>query len=265
MKEEPNKSRKAAGKAGRKSKHRNRYRFEIKLRAVKLFLEEGYSQGVVCRELGMGTSTVSKWLRDYRAHGEAGLRGTAPPPGGGSSGGAGGGAVPRTRLPAPVTEKIVELKRQNQWWGIKRIAQVLRRVFFMQASAETVRARLHEAGLMDEKRKKAPRNMSRPRFFERATPNQLWQTDIFTFRLGGRYAYLVAYMDDYSRYIVGADLMRSPTAQAVIEIFRVAAAEYQPPKEMLTDNGPQYATWRGRAASGDAQERIAHPLAAHHP
>jgi hypothetical protein len=27
--------------------------------------------------------------------------------------------------------------------------------------------------------------MVRPRFFERATPNQMWQTDIFTFRLPG--------------------------------------------------------------------------------
>jgi transposase InsO family protein len=159
-----------------------------------------------------------------------------------------------------VTEKILELKRENHWWGIKRIAQVLRRVFFMQASPETVRARLHDAGLMKEKRPKARRNLSRPRFFERATPNQLWQTDIFTFRLGGRYAYLVAFMDDYSRFIVGAELMRSPTAQAVIEVFRVAAAEYQPPKEMLTDNAPQYATWRGtsRFQSEMRKERIAH-------
>jgi transposase InsO family protein len=160
-----------------------------------------------------------------------------------------------------VTEKILELKRRNSWWGIKRISQVLRRVFFMQASAETVRARLHEAKLMEAgARSKKRRNMSRPRFFERATPNQLWQSDIFTFRLGGRYAYLVAFMDDYSRFIVGAELMRSPTAQAVIEVFRVAAAEYQPPKEVLTDNGPQYASWRGtsRFEAEMRKERIAH-------
>jgi transposase InsO family protein len=159
-----------------------------------------------------------------------------------------------------VTEKILELKKANRWWGIKRIAQVLRRVFFMQASAETVRTRLHEANLMDIKRPKVRRNLSRPRFFERATPNQLWQTDLFTFRLGGRYAYLVAFMDDYSRFIVGAELMRSPTAQAVIEVFRVAASEYQPPKEMLTDNGPQYATWRGtsRFEKEMRKERIVH-------
>jgi transposase InsO family protein len=188
----------------------------------------------------MGTSTFSGWLKKYREQGEEGLRFLLPLGGGGSK--------KRSRLPGPVVEKILELKRQNPWWGIKRIAQALRRMFFLQASAESVRTRLHEAGLMprqQQRRAKGKRNLSRPRFFERSTPNQMWQSDIFTFRLGGRYAYLIAFLDDYSRFVVGADLFRSPTAQAVIEVYRVAAGEYQPPKEMLTDNGRQYASWRG--------------------
>lgn len=73
----------------------------------------------------------------------------------------------------------------------------------------------------------------------------MWQTDIFTFRLGGRYAYVIGFMDDYSRYMVGADLFRSHTAENVLEVFRVASGEYQPPKEMLTDNGREYVNWRG--------------------
>ena len=128
-------------------------------------------------------------------------------------------------MPAPITEKIVELKQQNPTFGIKRISQVLRRVFFLPASPETVRQRLHAAELMSEPTPAKRRNMVRPRFFERATPNQMWQTDIFTFRLGGRYAYLIAFMDDCSRFIVGADLFRSPTAAAVIEVYRVAVRE----------------------------------------
>src|SRR5258705_5784983 len=84
------------------------------------------------------------------------------------------------------------------------------------------------------------RNLTRPRFFERATPNQMWQSDIFTFRLGGKYAYLIAFMDDYSRFLTAADLFRSPTAQAVIEVDPIGVGEVQPPPEMLTHNGPQY-------------------------
>lgn len=236
----------------KKHKRSPRYSFEFKLKAVRLHLQEGFSQDLVCKEMGMGSSSLAVWVRAYRERGEEGLRPLPPPGGGGGRG--------RSRLPAPVSEKIVELKRLNPWWGIKRIAQVLRRMFLLQASPETVRVRLHEAGLMNEPPPKARRNLTRPRFFERATPNQMWQSDIFTFRLGGRYAYLIAFLDDYSRFVVGADLFRSPTAQAVIEVYRVAAAEYQPPKEMLTDNGRQYAAWRGtsRFEAEMKKDRVIH-------
>jgi transposase InsO family protein len=65
----------------------------------------------------------------------------------------------------------------------------------------------------------------------------MWQTDIFTFRLGGKYAYAVAFLDDYSRYVVNLELYRSPTAESVVETYRVAVGEYNPPKEMLTTGG----------------------------
>jgi hypothetical protein len=158
-----------------------------------------------------------------------------------------------------VVEKIIEMKRGNPWYGVKRIAEGLRRWFFLEASPETVRKTLHEAEMMDE-RVKTRRNLVRPRYFERATPNQMWQTDIFTFRLGGKYAYAVAFLDDYSRYVVNLELYRSPTAECVVETYRVAMGEYQPPKEMLTDRGPQYYNWRGtsRFASEMAKDRVKH-------
>ena len=34
----------------------------------------------------------------------------------------------------------------------------------------------------------------------------------------------------------------------MIEVLRAAIANYGPPEEMLTDNGPQYVTWRGKTA-----------------
>ena len=224
-----------------------RFTVDEKLKAIRLHLEEGFSLSLVCEELGVSKSSLDHWLQAYRLGGEAGLQPRLP------------GRRP-DRLPAPITEKIIELKQQNPTFGIKRISQVLRRCFFLPASPETVRQRLHEAELMPESPPPKKRNLTRPRFFERATPNQMWQTDIFTFRLGGRYAYLIAFMDDYSRFIVGADLFRSPTAQAVIEVYRVAIGEFQPPKEMLTDNGRQYTSWRGtsRFEAELQKDRVAH-------
>ena len=214
------------------AKKSRRYTAAEKLKAVRLYTEEGFSQPFVCEELGIGKSTLVLWLQAYRLGGEAGLEPRHKP-------------SRQPKLPSPITDKIIALKQQNPTFGIKRISQLLRRCFFLPASPETVRQRLHAADLMTESQPPKKRNRVRPRFFERATPNQMWQTDIFTFRLGGRYAYVVAFMDDYSRFIVGADLFRSPTAAAVIEVYRVAVGEFQPPKEMLTDNGRQYTSWRG--------------------
>jgi len=242
-------------RGSRAPKTQRRFTVDQKLQAVRLHLEEGFSQSLVCQELNVSKSSLGLWLEEYRLGGEAGLAPARPGP-------------RPAKLPPAITEKIRELKTDNPGFGIKRISQVLRRWFFLPASPETVRRRLHEARLMPESRPHKKRNMVRPRFFERATPNQMWQTDIFTFRLGGRYAYLIAFMDDYSRYIVGADLFRSPTAQAVIEVYRVAAGEYQPPKEMLTDNGRQYTSWRGtsRFEAELKKDRVAHfKSRPHHP
>ena len=205
--------------------------FEEKLRAVKLHLEEGFPQELVAQEMGVSAAAIYKWTHNYRLHGEEALKPAVAP-------------SRNPKLAEAVRQKIFELKKEEPARGIKRISQILRRVFFLQASPETVRRTLKEQGLV-EPPPKPKRNLVRPRFFERATPNQMWQSDIFTFRLGGRYAYLIGFMDDYSRYMVGADLFRSHTAQNVLEVFRVAAAEYQPPKEMLTDNGREYVNWRG--------------------
>jgi hypothetical protein len=41
------------------------------------------------------------------------------------------------KLPSAVRDKIVELKKQEPAFGIKRISQLLRRWFFLQASPET--------------------------------------------------------------------------------------------------------------------------------
>jgi hypothetical protein len=131
-----------------------------------------------------------------------------------------------------------------------------------------VRRTLQEESLMVPSQKKHSSNITRPRFFERSTPNQMWQGDIFTFRLGGRYAYLVGMIDDYSRYMVGLELYRSQTADQVIEVYRRAVGEYGVPKEVLTDRGRQYTNWRGttRFERELGKDRVKHIKSqAHHP
>jgi len=241
---------------GKESRFGKRYGFEVKLRCVKLRLEEGLPLGLLCKEVGVSKGALGRWVRDYQERGEAGLRKQVR-----SSGS-------RRKLPVPVSEKIVEIKKREPFFGVKRISHLLKRVFFLSASPETVRRRLQEESLIVPTRKKHSANITRPRFFERSTPNQMWQGDIFTFRLGGRYAYLVGMVDDYSRYLVGLELFRSQTADQVIEVYRRAVGEYGVPKEVLTDRGRQYTNWRGttRFERELGKDRVKHLKSqAHHP
>jgi transposase InsO family protein len=248
--------RRKKNRKGKESQYGKRYGFDLKLRCVKLHLGKGLPVSLLSKEVGASRETVLHWVKVYRERGEEGLRNSVR-----SSGN-------RRKLPGPVRKKIIEIKRREPFFGVQRISHLLKRVFFLSASPETVRRTLQEESLIVRSRKKQSRNITRPRFFERSTPNQLWQGDIFTFRLGGRYAYLIGMIDDYSRYMVGLELYRSQTADQVIEVYRRAVGEYGVPKEVLTDRGRQYTTWRGttRFERELGKDRVKHIKSqAHHP
>jgi transposase InsO family protein len=150
------------------------------------------------------------------------------------------------KVPDLTQRTILMLKKANPDWGCQRISDVLFRGPGLPASANTVARILRDAGYVLEEQATSP-HPDKVRSFERAKPNQLWQTDLFTFVLKrqNRRVYLVAFMDDHSRFITGYALHASCTAPLVIEAFKAAVVSVGAPQEVLTDNGPQYITWRG--------------------
>jgi transposase InsO family protein len=139
------------------------------------------------------------------------------------------------------------LKESNPQWGCERISDMLARGPALPASPGAVALVLKEEGYQLEESPTRP-HRDRVREFERAKPCDLWQTDLFTFILKrqNRRVYLVAFMDDHSRFIVGYGLHASQSAVLVLEVLRSALANYPAPEEILTDNGTQYITWRGK-------------------
>src|SRR5438105_351941 len=161
---------------------------------------------------------------------------------------------PRTRaggrqLSDLTRRTILMLKQSHPDWGCQRISDVLWRGPSLSASASAVAGVLHEAGYELEEAPTRP-HPDKVRHFERAQPNQLWQTDLFTFILKrqNRRVYLVAFMDDHSRFIVGYGLHASQSSALVLEVLRAALTSQGTPQEILTDNGSQYVTWRGKSA-----------------
>ena len=59
---------------GKESRFGKRYGFELKLRCVKLRLEEGLPVSLLSKELGVSKDVVYRWVRAYQERGEAGLR-----------------------------------------------------------------------------------------------------------------------------------------------------------------------------------------------
>jgi transposase InsO family protein len=152
-------------------------------------------------------------------------------------------------LPDLTKRTILMLKESNPDWGCQRISDMLLRGPALPASPSTVAKVLHEAGYELEEVSTRP-HPDKVRHFERAVANQLWQTDLFTFILKrqNRRVYLVAFMDDHSRYLVGYGLHASQSSALVLEV-RAAITSHGTPQEILTDNGSQYVTWRGKSAS----------------
>lgn len=187
--------------------------------------------------IGMSKYTLYAWKKRFEQHGPAGL---LDQPRGGPRG---------SKLPDLTRCSILMLKEANPCWGCQRISDMLARGPALPASAAAVAQVLHEAGYELEEVATHP-HPDKVRHFERAKPNQLWQTDLFTFILKrqNRRLYLVAFLDDRSRFITGYGLHASQSAALVLEVLRAALVCYGVPEEILTDNGSQYVTWRGKSA-----------------
>jgi len=201
----------------------------------------------------IGKHSLYAWKKAFDEQGPAGLM---DKPRGGPRG---------MKLPELTKRTILMLKEANPSWGCQRISDMLLRGPALPACPSTVAKVLHEAGyqLVDETTKPHP---DKVRSFERAKPNQLWQSDLFTFMLKrqNRRVYLVAFMDDHSRFIVSYGLHASQSAALVLECLRAGITSHGSPQEVLTDNGSQYTTWRGKSAfSRELEKRgIAHVVAA---
>ena len=215
-------------------KSRRFYDKAFKLRAVQLHVEDGHTISSISEETGISVGMLSRWVRKYEAIGQSAFdsaRGTYRP---------------RKEIHPAVRDTILTLKDRNPKHGLRRIVDSARYFFHLPVGIRAVRTTLvengHEIPKPHHTRKK---NVQKPRRFERSAPNQMWQSDIMMVRMGGRQLYLVGYIDDYSRFMVGLEIFQQQTADNVLEVYLRATTEHSIPREMLTDNGRQYVNWRG--------------------
>ena len=86
----------------------------------------------------------------------------------------------------------------------------------------------------DEPRKQARKKWIR---YERKYSNSMWHTD-WTL-IEGR-GWLIAYLDDASRYVVGYGLFPEATSEHSVEVLKQAIKNHGKPASILTDRGIQF-------------------------
>jgi transposase len=136
-----------------------------------LLLDTWQRSGLPARDFGalvnISRHTLYAWKHRFEQLGPAGLMEQPR------------GVRQGSRLPELTKRTILMLKQAHPDWGCQRISDMLTRGPALPASPKAVAHVLHEAGYQAEPLPTRPHPQP-VRSFERAKPNQLWQTDLFT-------------------------------------------------------------------------------------
>jgi transposase InsO family protein len=146
----------------------------------------------------------------------------------------------RTRkYPPEIFSRIIELKKQLPQRSAPAIWKILKNEFLDKIpSISTIRKYIQEQGLTY---KRDPPGKGYIKF-ERKRPNDLWQIDIAGVQTVGHLGklYLIALLDDHSRFIVAAEYFKTQKGINVIKVIRDAVLAYGRPNQILADNGTQF-------------------------
>jgi putative transposase len=170
------------------------------------------------RRVQVSRKTIDRWIRAWRAGGFEAL-------------------LPSDRKCEPVTAQSVlamaaALKREN----MERTAAQVRRIMAAQAgdapSERTLQRHFAREDLV------TPRGSTVFGRFEAEAPNVLWVADVLHGPLiGGKKAYLFAFLDDHSRFITGHRWGWSEDSLHLAAVFKRAVAARGLPRTLYVDNG----------------------------
>jgi len=226
------------------------YSKKFKLRCVKHFALGYSSIAEVANIKRIPKQTLARWIRIYRRFGENALENRKP----------GARAVEiNSTFEALILEKWKERKRSSHklWLELK-----MKGYDVSQRQIQKI-FRKHKLKMNLRKRPSQIKFVK----YEWPKPNMLWHTDWTVCPFTG--FQLIAFIDDYSRYIVHAEYFTNATTENTILAFARAIKQYGKPDAILTDNGSQFTPARAEKGPFDefcGKQGIQHILGRiHHP
>jgi transposase InsO family protein len=137
------------------------------------------------------------------------------------------------RVPETTVQRVIEI-RQREGWCHEAIAAYLNQREKIKVSSGSVYTILKGNGFITQPY--TPRTRRTFIRFARQHPDSLWQTDI---KYYGQ-QYLIAFIDDCSRYVPAASLNPESTTDIVLETLKEALSAGRTPKQILSDHGTQF-------------------------
>ena len=212
---------------------------ELVVTAVRI---EGRTKAEVARDYGVSPRWVYELCRRFDAEGIGGLEPRSRRP----------HRSPQ-RTPEGLEDEIVELRKELADRGLDAgahtIAYHLIQRHESSPSVATIWRILSRRGFVTPQPQKRPRS-SWIRF-EAEMPNERWQADITHWRLAdGTEVEILDVIDDHSRLVMAAKVLRIFKAADVVATLHEAASTWGFPASMLTDNGAVFtaAPRHGRCA-----------------
>ncbi|MGH9177753.1 MAG: DDE-type integrase/transposase/recombinase [Acidimicrobiales bacterium] len=176
------------------------------------------------RWVRVGRSTLDGWIRAWRAGGFDAL-------------------VPKARRVGPRTSSEVlaraeALKREAPARTAAQVVEVMAAAGAEAPSARTIQRHFARVGLNTRPDGSPPRAYGR---FEASAPNELWTGDaLHGPAVAGRKAYLLAFIDDHSRALVGHRWSSSEDTVRLEAALRAGLACRGVPRAILVDRGAAF-------------------------
>jgi transposase InsO family protein len=153
------------------------------------------------------------------------------------------------RTPASVEDQIIRMRKRLADDGLDAGAATIHYHLSQRGdpvpSLTTIWRILRRRGFVTPQPQKRPKSSFIR--FQAQLPNELWQSDVTAWSLADDTAVeIITFLDDHSRLILASRVVRTATARTALSTFHIAAARYEVPAALLTDNGCVYtAQYRG--------------------
>jgi transposase InsO family protein len=185
---------------------------------------EGWNVKKTCAHARVSRDMFYRWWRRYQESGWEGLKERSRAPNN------------LHKTPSTTVEEVIRLRREKNW-GPNKIAGYLRNKQnkVKPIGHNTIYRIICSAGLNSPLDK--PRKIWGEKRFEREHSNSLWQAD---FKLAEDDDWMLTYLDDHSRFVLGSEKFYDPTAENALRLLEECVDGYGRPRQILTDRGAQF-------------------------